>query len=214
MRTTDMTSRAYVSTIKPSARWVRKGILLMCLFIAGILSSSARNFDDNIVGETVVLPEEMYTFVKQYNPSFTLEIAEAYWDVAERYGIRGDVALCQAIIETGWFKFMDGTAVSADQFNYCGLGVTQRGMKGYSFSSVIDGVTAQIQHLYAYATRRQLPDGEVLLDGRFKLVQRGCAPTWKDLSGRWAANKNYGEDILRLYRQMLTHSSASKSLGD
>lgn len=197
-----------------SAAAVHVRWLSLLLALIAVLPAAARDIDNDIIGETMILPEDMCSFVQRHNPAFTLEIAEAYWDVAELYGIRGDVALCQAIIETGWFKFMDGTAVTPDQFNFCGLGVTTKGMKGNSFSSLIEGVTAQIQHLYAYATDRRIPEGETLVDGRFKLVSRGCAPTWQDLSGRWAASKTYGDDIMRLYRQMLMHSSGSYALGD
>lgn len=189
-------------------------LVWLILLLTAAVPAAARDRDNAIIGETLILPEDMCSFVQQHNPAFTIEIAEAYWDVAERYGIRGDVALCQAIIETGWFRFMDGTAVTPDQYNFCGLGVTRKGMKGNSFSSIEDGVTAQIQHLYAYATDWRLPEGETLVDGRFKLVSRGCAPTWHQLSGRWAASKTYGEDIMRLYRQMMMHSSASYALGD
>lgn len=193
-----------------------KNIIFRIFLVAVALLSTSKIAcaDNSIIGETLVLPEDMCTFVQRHNPSFTLEIAEAYWDVAERYGIRGDVALCQAIIETGWFKFMDGTAVTPDQYNFCGLGVTKNGMKGNSFSSIEEGVRAQIQHLYAYATDAALPEGEELVDVRFNLVRRGCAANWEDLSGRWAMRDSYGDDIMRLYGQMLMHSSASKSLED
>lgn len=143
--------------------------------------------------------DALHRFVCRVNPEFEREIAEAYLRVGERYGIRGDIALCQSIVETGWFKFADGTAVTPDQHNYCGLGVTRLGMNGCSFDTVEDGVTAQIQHLYAYATDARLPEGERLLDPRFKLVARGVAPTWEGLSGRWAANDRYARLILKLY---------------
>jgi len=175
--------------------------------VCGTVSLRASN---SILGEAMVLPEDMCEFVRQHNPDFSMEIAEAYYEIGSRYGIRGDVALCQAIIETGWFKFRDGTAVTPDQYNFCGLGVTRLGVKGNAFSSIQEGVTAQIQHLYAYATRSSLPDGEELVDARFKLVSRGCAPTWEGLSGRWAANKSYGKDILNLYSKMSSRYAGSK----
>ncbi len=150
-------------------------------------------------------PERIAAFVRRNNKDFPVEIAEAYIRVGDRYGIRGDIALCQAIIETGWFRFADGTAVTPDQHNYCGMGVTSRGMKGCSFETIDDGATAHIQHLYAYACRTPLPQGEQLLDPRFKLVSRGVAPNWTDLSNRWAMNPNYGNQILRLYNQLQTY---------
>lgn len=166
---------------------------------------------NSILGEPVILPEDMCEFVRQHNPDFSLEIAEAYYEIGSRYGIRGDVALCQAIIETGWFKFCDGTAVTSEQYNFCGLGVTRLGVKGNAFSSIQEGVTAQIQHLYAYATRSKLPDGETLVDSRFTLVSRGSAPTWEGLGGRWAARKSYGKDILNLYSKMSSRYKGSKN---
>ena len=66
--------------------------------------------------------ESMYRFVAERNPSFARGSAEAFYEVGKAYGVRGDIALCQAIIETGWFRFDNGTAVRADAHNYCGLG--------------------------------------------------------------------------------------------
>lgn len=156
-----------------------------------------------ILGEPTVDAETMWRFVNKVNPDFPIEIARAYIEVGRRYGIRGDIALCQAVIETGWFRFADGTAVRPEQHNYCGLGVEKRGMTGCSFSSIEEGVTAQLQHLYAYAADTPLPDGEKMVDPRFKLVKRGCAQSWHDLSGRWAMNDRYGTQILSLYQRML-----------
>lgn len=156
-----------------------------------------------ILGEPTVDAETMWRFVNKVNPDFPIEIARAYIEVGRRYGIRGDIALCQAVIETGWFRFADGTAVRPEQHNYCGLGVEKRGMTGCSFNSIEEGVTAQLQHLYAYAADTPLPDGEKIVDPRFKLVKRGCAQSWHDLSGRWAMNDRYGIQILSLYQRLL-----------
>lgn len=164
-----------------------------------------------IMGAPRVDAATMHRFVSGYNADFPMEIAQAYHSLGLKYGIRGDVALCQAIVETGWFKFADGTAVTPDQHNYCGLGVTSRGMKGSAFDCVEDGVRAQLQHLYAYACREPLPEGEPLIDPRFSLVQRGVAPTWMDLSGRWAANDHYGMQIRRLYDRLLQMASEQAS---
>lgn len=157
----------------------------------------------SILGPTEVSADRMWAFVAAVNPDFRPEIARAFYDIGRRYGIRGDVALCQAVIETGWFRFQGGTAVTPDQHNYCGLGVTRLGMKGHSFASVEEGVTAHIQHLFAYASRKPLPKGERMVDPRFKLVSRGVATRWTDLNLRWAANSRYGESILALFERLL-----------
>ena len=152
--------------------------------------------------------EHMYEYVCRHNPNFQREVAEAFYTVGERYGIRGDIALCQAIIETGWFRFDNGTAVNPKHHNYCGLGVKSRGDKGCKFDSVEEGVTAMIQHLYAYACSEQLPEGEAMVDPRFTFVKRGCAPTWEGLAGRWAMNEHYGKNILKIYTGLADHAKA------
>ena len=171
-------------------------ILIVCTAVAAMTAKTP------IRGNSKVDAHRMCEFVRQHNADFPMEIAEAFVTVAERYGIRAEIAFCQAIVETGWFKFTGGTAVTLEQNNFCGLGVTRLGRRGAKFDTVEDGVTAQMQHLFAYSCRHKLPKGEKLIDPRFALVKRGCAPHWEDLSGRWAANNNYGRDILNVYAKL------------
>lgn len=157
----------------------------------------------SIKGTSVSNAEQMSAFVKAVNPAFDDAIPSAFLKVGEKYGIRGDVAFCQSIIETGYFKFDGGTAVTPDQHNYAGIGVTSKGMKGNSFSTIEQGVTAQMQHLLAYATTDPIPNGEIVLDPRFNLVTRGIAPHWEDLDNHWAMNSQYGESILALFNKLI-----------
>ena len=180
---------------------------LVTLFVFVFICLNTICAKTNIMGEipTDMSIEKMYRFVKAQNSSFEREIAENFYNVGKKYGLRGDIALCQSVIETGWFKFTGGTAVTPDQHNYCGMGVTQIGMKGNSFATIKDGVTAQIQHLYAYACKKPIPAGEKLIDPRFSYVNRGVAPTWEDLGGRWAGAKDYGQRILNVYNKLLEY---------
>lgn len=152
-----------------------------------------------ISGKSKFGPEVLTAFVRRHNPDFDPEIATCFVKAGNRYGIRGDVALCQAIVETGWFKYEGGTAVTPASHNYCGLGVTSRGRRGAEFGTVAEGVTAHIQHLYAYCCRSPLPEGETAIDPRFGMVSRGCARHWYDLNGRWAMNNSYSNAILSIY---------------
>ena len=170
------------------------------------------NAATNIRGTQVATIDRMYQFVCSKNSSFDREIAEQFYKVGAVYGLRGDIALCQSIIETGWFKYTGGTAVTPSDHNYCGLGVTTLGQKGCIFSTVKEGVTAQIQHLYAYCCKDALPAGETLVDPRFKYVTRGCAPTWESLGGKWAASTSYGTKILTVYNQMMAFTVANPKL--
>lgn len=157
-----------------------------------------------ILGPNVATKQQIVDFITKNNPNFDPAIAEAFLTISKKYGIRGDVAICQSIIETGWFKYEGGTAVTPEQHNYCGLGVTSLGITGNSFPTIEIGVEAQLQHLYAYASTEELPEGTTLYDSRYKYITRGVAPRWIDLDGKWcAAGSNYGENILNLWAKML-----------
>lgn len=170
-------------------------------------NTSKKAIDNNkIIGRPVLTASQLYEYVKAFNPNFEdlYEIAENYISVGKKYGVRGDIAFCQAVLETGWFKFGNGTAVTPDQHNYCGMGVVRKGLPGNSFATIKDGVTAHIQHLYAYASTENLPKGEQIIDPRFKYVSRGSATTWKNLGeGKWCGDKKYGEKILSIYNKVV-----------
>ncbi len=179
---------------------MKKFTSLMLFLLVAIVANAATP----MLGTNVATVERMYQFVKSKNSSFDREIAEQFIAVSQVYGMRGDIALCQSIIETGWFKYTGGTAVTPDDHNYCGLGVTTLGQKGCQFSTVKEGVTAQIQHLYAYCCTKAIPAGETLVDPRFNYVTRGIAPNWEDLgSGKWAAAAGYGTAIIAMYNDMM-----------
>lgn len=188
---------------------MKKFLLAIVMCCLSIVYTSAAT---PILGTQQATVDRMYEFVKSKNSSFDREIAEQFIAVGKIYGIRGDIALCQSIIETGWFKFDDGTAVTPDQHNYCGLGVTSLGKKGESFATIKAGVTAQIQHLYAYACTKAIPSGETLLDNRFKYVTRGSAPNWEDLGGKWSSVSTYGTQIVNKYKEMMAFAMPEPSL--
>lgn len=132
--------------------------------------------------------------IKKNNPDFDIEIAKAFFLLADEYHIDPMRAISQSILETGWFKFA-GSSVKAEQHNYCGLGATGNGAAGASFGTIEDGVRAQLQHLYAYGCKDELPVGETtIVDPRFKYVTRGIATYWEQLAGRWAVPGFDGDD--------------------
>lgn len=149
---------------------------------------------------------------------FSEDISELYISIGKKYHIRGDLAFAQALKETGYFQFYG--SVQSFQNNFCGLGASGventgqevlngvdqsrvysiAGLHGLTYLTVADGVEAHIQHLYAYTTDADLPDGCELLDPRFNFVKRGVAKRWVDLDGRWAIPGNgYGESIIGDY---------------
>lgn len=130
----------------------------------------------------------MAEYLIKKNPAskqWALEYAKLYLEEGKAEGVRGDGAWIQSCKETGNFKFTGGTAVTFDQNNFCGLGVTKKGMKGNSFSTPRLGIRAQIQHLKGYATSTPLKN--TCIDPRYKYINpKGKAPRFEDLGGKWA----------------------------
>jgi N-acetylmuramoyl-L-alanine amidase len=157
------------------------------------------------MGQSIIGEDKLVAFAKSLNANAKdiEEIAKQFIAVGKVYGVRGDIAFCQSLCETHYFLYDMGTAVTPDQHNYCGMGVTQKGIKGNSFATVKDGVTAQIQHLLAYASTNPIPNGETKLDPRFDLVTRGIAPHWEDLDNHWAMSDNYGKEIMSIFNRLV-----------
>lgn len=189
-------------------------------------------YDIPIFGESVATSAQLRAVLKKNNPSAP-DLVDLYLQIGKEYGIRGDLAFCQAAKETGWWRF--GNLVTLDQNNYCGLGATGQaatgeenlnganpdriwyveGRHGAFFKTPADGVEAQIQHLYAYATKNPLPRGKEIVDPRFTLVTKGIAPRWIDLNGRWAVpGTTYGQSIIDDYYGQAVPLTKAKPLSE
>ena len=100
----------------------------------------------------------MQTYIKKVNPKVSdsvIKMIPLYISEGAIEGVRGDIAFAQSCLETGNFTF-SGSAVTLDQNNFCGMGVTGNGVKGNSFKTPQIGIRAQIQHLQAYASSDRL----------------------------------------------------------
>lgn len=132
------------------------------------------------------------------------EIVDLYWEEAEREGIRPDMALSQALLETGYFNF--GGSVEPWQHNYCGLGTIGSGVQGAAFRTPREGVRAHIQHLLAY-TSHDLPKTK-LIDPRYDKahnlrLEKGLITKWSGLNWTWAMGGEYAEKIVNTHQLML-----------
>ena len=165
--------------------------------------------DISIYGDSVATKGQAVAVIKQYNPDVQLacsveDLVDLYWQEAEREGVRPDLALAQALVETGFFRY--GGDVHHNQNNFCGLGTTGNGVKGASFKTPEIGVRAHIQHLLAY-TQKKRPSTKIV-DPRYELahnirLERGVVDTWYGLNGTWAMGSNYCEKIMVNYQRML-----------
>jgi hypothetical protein len=146
------------------------------------------------------------------------QLAAMFVDEGNRYNVRGDVAFAQSILETGWFHYPDAGIVRPADHNYAGIGACGLCGDGYTFSSPLSGVRAQLQLLRDYAdptaTTASIPDPPVPelwgleparapynFDHFFK---KGAAPNWQNMgNGNWATAPDYSKVVLDLYTKML-----------
>ena len=144
-----------------------------------------------------------YPYASDPNNSGATDIAgfaQIYLEEGAAEGVRGDIAFCQAMKETGWLKFTGD--VKATQYNFCGLGATGGGNPGNSFANVREGIRAHIQHLKAYGSTAPL--NQACVDPRFNYVSRGFSPAFEDLGGHWSPSYTYGIEIFQMFRKMMT----------
>jgi hypothetical protein len=159
-----------------------------------------------ILGQSIATEQQLKDYLKQRNPNAP-DYAQLYLDFGSLYGVRGDIAFAQSMLETNFWRF--GGSVRPEQNNFSGLGATSQTEGGASFSTPSQGIEAQIQHLYGYATEAPIPAGRIVVDPRFQILEtanlRGTAPNWEDLNGKWAVpGTTYGQDIVRLWSHTLT----------
>ena len=163
-----------------------------------------------IMGQAQASVEQMRAYIKKVNPKVpesVIKMIPYYIAEGAAEGVRGDIAFAQSCLETGNFTF-SGSAVTLDQNNFCGMGVTSNGMKGNSFKTPQLGIRAQIQHLKAYASDEKL--NNTCMDPHYTYVKRASAPyvEWLGIqenpSGAgWASGKGYGEKILNILNNIL-----------
>ena len=170
-----------------------------------------------IEGTTSVSVKQMTDFFRQSKYSYPTDImkkggastleefCQIYYEEAEKEGIKAEVAFAQAMKETGWLQFKGD--VKAEQYNFAGMGATGNRVTGESFKDVREGVRAQIQHLKAYGSTKNL--NQTCVDNRFKYVERGCSiyVEWLGIPNNpknkgWAAADGYGVDIVKMVQKM------------
>ncbi|WP_432646151.1 tetratricopeptide repeat protein [Mitsuokella sp.] len=173
-----------------------------------------------IMGPAEATQEQMVHYIEKRNPQPKLncsveDIVRYYYEEAGREGIRPDVALCQALKETGFFAY--GGDVSPKQNNFCGLGATGNRVAGASFTTPQLGVRAHIQHLMAYASS-ELPHSQIIDPRYYHVVENrpdihGHITKWTGLNGVWAVpGTRYGQEILYLWQQAQAPDGSDASL--
>lgn len=201
-------------------------------FLADVAAALAELQRTPIMGKAVATAHQLCLLLRKRNADAP-DYAQTYLDVGARYGVRGDVAFCQSIHETGAWRF--GGQTLPEQNNFAGLGATNGGPRGAYFATPQLGIEAQIQHLYLYANAEPLPAGVELIDPRWEAAVskwgRGAASNVEDLAGKWAvpgydprrytslaeafaAEATYGQTILKMLKDALTYPVAPNPPAD
>ena len=96
---------------------MKKLALVLVISLLSVINMSAAT---PVFGTIQASVDRMYYFGKSKGTGskFTREIAQLYYDLGTKYGIRGDIALCQSFVVTGWFKFT-GSVIQASDNNFC-----------------------------------------------------------------------------------------------
>ena len=169
-----------------------------------------------IMGKAVATAAQLKAYLDKVYPGAPASVVNMlplYLSEGEAEGVRGDIAFAQSCLETGNFKFA-GSAVTLDQNNFCGMGVTSNGVKGNSFATPQLGIRAQIQHLKAYASKDALKNA--IIDPRFNYVTRGCAEVVEHLGQQenptgkgWATGAGYGAKILKILADVIATNAGT-----
>ena len=188
-------------------------LAVLSLALSAVLSSSAvaqslpdiRTTDRNRV-PACVTPARLMRVLTERNPGMPAKfqsIATLYKAHGERHRIRWDYAFFQMLVETNYLLFKNASGqgdVSPAQNNFAGIGTTGGGVPGDSFPDVSTGVLGQMQHLLAYsgerianpvANRTREKQDDIIAASQ----KLGRAVTFRDLSGRWAADRHYWRSI-------------------
>jgi hypothetical protein len=177
----------------------------MCVALGG--HAQAAPINENIMGTDKISAEKLTEFLIRNNPAIKRDYAGRIvhlYDVECRVeGVRPTVAFAQMCLETGFLKF--GNDVRPEQNNFCGFGAVGGNARGNYFPTMDVGVRVHVQHLKAYASKRKT--NRPCIDSRRKLVQLGSARKVNKLSGRWAADRDYGKKILEIMRRMQAECS-------
>lgn len=195
--------------------------ILYALYDAGAVSLSGTQ----IMGDAILTIDQIQHWIRNVGASKPeilsyINLPVIFLQEGAAEGVRGDLAFCQSVWETNYFRFTGD--VVPEQHNYAGLGTVGGGVKGCYFPDDRIGIRAQIQHLKGYATGEALKNDCV--DPRYKYISpKGKAKTVEELGGKWAvpgydtkkygslaeanaASASYGYNILSVYDVILKAS--------
>ncbi|MBE6063525.1 MAG: cell wall hydrolase [Clostridium butyricum] len=183
---------------------------VMILSLVPIKSVQAMTTDFDIISTTEVTEVQAKKWAKSKGATDTfVNLAELYWKYSEKCGdVNPAIAYVQAAKETGYGKF--GGVLDEEYHNPCGM-KTSSGGGDYDknahqkFDSWADGVRAHMDHLALYAGAKGYPKRNTYDPRHFSTI-KGRASTTNELGTKWAPSRTYGEEVGRLYMDLMDYA--------
>ncbi len=158
-----------------------------------------------ILSKPTVFFAQMKEWAKKKNAHQTfINLAPTFYAISNNAGINPAVTYAQSAKETGYMKF--GGVLDISFNNPCGMKKTSGGGDGdpgahQRFLNWEEGIQAQVDHLALYAGASGYPKQNTP-DPRHFPYLHGTAPMVEDLGGKWAPSNQYGEDIVKMVREI------------
>ncbi|RIE01267.1 hypothetical protein [Cohnella faecalis] len=153
-----------------------------------------------IMGPSRCNAERMAAYASRRNSSVP-DLAHAYLRFGAEYGVRGDVAYCQALYDTRAWT----TEPAGSPWKPLALS------SGRSVSDEAS-VEQHIQLLHAFAANKSAgyEESAEVAERRSRMERAGWLGTvrhWEDLNGKWQLpGSKYGQDIVAIWRGMMEWS--------
>lgn len=187
-------------------------LVLMVLFNVNVVTEMVLEEDIQIISKTFITVDDAKAWAKEKGATEEfIGLAKIYWELAEQRGsINPALAYVQAAKETGYGNFKG--VLDASYKNPCGLKTTKGGgdkepSAHKRFTSWKEGIAAHLDHLALYAGAKSYPRKDTGDPRHFTSIY-GKATTAVALGANWAPNPNYGEEVMRLYNNLLESSKS------
>lgn len=190
-------------------------ILAMIVSLVPIKGVHAETIDFDIISSTKVTAKQAKNWAKSKGATDTFaNLAELYWKYSDECGdVNPAIAYVQAAKETGYGRF--GGVLDESYHNPCGL-KTSAGGGDYDknahqrFKSWDEGIQAHMDHLALYAGAKGYPKSNTY-DPRHFVTIKGKACTTNELGTRWAPSSTYGEEVGKLYMNLMDYAGVKYS---
>ncbi|THF77071.1 hypothetical protein [Cohnella fermenti] len=158
-----------------------------------------------IAGEAGLTAAELEDFAARRRLRIGEGGAQRYVDCGNAYGIRGDVAFCQALYEARWLSEKRLVPWAANRLPdlWGSTGRDERWTESF--------IEEHIRLLYRFAKAEELPGratpelgrSAIRLQAIDELGYRGELRFWEDLNGKWSPfGFRYGQDVVAIWRNL------------